>query len=189
MLARNRCRSVAAPFKHFGVGARGHHPTTARRSDAVYDLPGASGSYRSSSTPQTIRPPGPPGGPGGSVAILKTFLFLRRIANRCYRRVVSCFRCCLFFPSVGMVWIWMVVFFLPCAQEGTPETPDGGGRIFCEGDHSRFVWEERGFVFDGAQYTKISSSPSKWKCFVKYYLVSQSLAVFSITGYSPFPGA
>lgn len=92
-------------------------------------------------TTQTNRPPGPKGGRRGSVAILKTFLFLRRIANRCYRRVVSCLRCCFVFPSVGLVWIWMV-FSLPCAQEGTPIGPPlGGGRIFCEGDHSRFAWK------------------------------------------------
>lgn len=127
MLARKRCRSVAAHSNILGVGARGHHPTTARRSDAVCDLRASAGFVPfETRTPQTNRPPGPKGGRRGSVAILKTFLFLRRIANRCYRRVVSCFRCCFVFPSVGLVWIWMV-FFPPLRARGNPDSPPPRG--------------------------------------------------------------
>lgn len=124
-------------LKHFGVGTRGHHPTIARRSDAVCDLR-ASGSYRSRRIPQTVRPPVRRG--RGVPLRFEDFSLPSSYSNRCYRRVVSCFRCCWF--SLPLAWFGFGWFFFPShVRKREPQYPNGGGRIFCEGDHSRFACE------------------------------------------------
>lgn len=122
MLARARCRSVAAHSNILGIGARRHQPTVARRSDAVYDLRAIRFVPFETHTPNDST--------AWSVGRAAGFRcdfedFSLPSSYRCYRRVVSCFKMLFVFPSVGLVWIWMV--FPSRTRKREPREPPLGG--------------------------------------------------------------
>lgn len=168
MLARKRCRSVAAHSSILGLVLdviTRRHPQIGccLRSARV------SGSYITRrNTPNDSTPC--PSGVGFRYGF-EDFSLPSSYINRCYRRVVSCLDVvCFPFRWLGLD---LDGFFPPVPARGNPETPPGVadssaraitrepcGRLF-----QRYYERRLCSMAHIGDVLKISPSPSKWECF------------------------